>query len=38
MDGKTTTFSMIQGTKEELGILRKVSLTGWVELGVAARL
>jgi len=35
-----TTFSVIQRTKEGLGILRKVYLTvpGWVELGVAAGL
>ena len=33
-----TTFSVIERTKEELGILRKVYLTIWVELGVAAGL
>lgn len=33
---ENTTFSVIQGTRKVLGILRKVSLTGWVELGVAA--
>ena len=33
-----TTFSVIERTKEELGILRKVYLTIWVEFGVAAGL